>query len=354
MSDSSVAPHSLLNLNRAAESPETSDGSGGNRMMRWNSEADGMNSAEFTLNKLSVGRVVGVGSYSVVRITQDTHSTTTLALKRMSKTTLIARKALHRAQEELQILRKLRHSLITTYFGAFQDESYLYLLTEFVPGGELLSILQHKGRFSQAETRFYSSEIVTALCYLHSHRILYRDLKLENVLISSSGHIKLADFGCGKVLKSLEKTYSLVGTPQYLAPEMITRSGHGVAADWWALGVVVCEMMTGETPFAALTPYETYVNIITKPPKIEKGLSCEAVDLIEGLLRKTAESRYGGEQVHSHTFFQGVDWSRWQEQHPPMIPLLKDALDTHYFPQYHEFPPHASPFLTRNSLFSGF
>jgi len=299
-----------------------------------------------------LGRVVGTGSYSEVRIAQDTHTDSVLALKQMQKTRLLARKAVRRVQEEKEILSKLNHKLVVTYRGAFQDQAYLYLVTDFVSGGELYSLLAQKGQLSKAETRFYAAEIAVALSYLHSEDIVYRDLKAENVLIAASGHIKLADFGCAKRLKQGEKTFSLVGTPHCLAPEVIQRSGHGFATDWWTLGILLYELLLGESPFEASTPYELYAKIISKEAEFPKDMDSAALDLVCGLLRKAPGERYGEREVIEHPFFQGFNWSAQDEWTPPQVPVLKDALDTHHFEEFETSLEVAA--AVPNSVFAGF
>ena len=310
------------------------------------------NSRHFSIADLHLGRVVGVGSYSEVRIAQETDTGAVLALKQMEKGKLLARKAVKRVHEEREILSKVNHQLVITFKGAFQDQAYLYLLTDFVPGGELYSLLTQKGHLSTTETRFYAAEIAVALSYLHSEDILHRDLKAENVLIAASGHIKLTDFGCAKRLKQGEKTFSLVGTPHYLAPEIIQRSGHTFAADWWALGILLYELLLGVSPFEAATPYELYTKIISKQPSFPKDLDCAALDLVSGLLRKSPVDRYGEKEVFGHPFFQGLDWDTMDQWTPPLVPALKDSLDTHHFEEFE-----ASSETTTsvpNSVFAGF
>lgn len=316
------------------------------------SEGNSSNTRDYSLSSLNLGRVVGTGAYSDVRIAQDRRSGTVLAVKRMSKANIVARKAVRRVRDEREILSKLNSKWVTAYEGAFQDHTNLYLLTEFVPGGELYSVLARKGPLSKAEVRFYSAEIVTALCYLHSEGVLYRDLKPENVLITSSGHIKLADFSCAKWMKQGEKTYSLVGTPHCLAPEMIQRSGHSFAVDWWTLGVLIYEMMFGESPFAAATPYETYAKIIANQPELPKDMDAAARDLISGLLQKAPERRYGKEEVRTHSFFQDLHWSQLEDNQPPMVPFLKNALDTRHFQEFEETSQTTTP--VPDTLFIGF
>lgn len=283
---------------------------------------------------------------------QDTDTDSVLALKQMQKTRLLARKAVRRVQEEKEILSKLNHKLVITFRGAFQDQAYLYLLTDFVPGGELYSLLAQKGQLSKAEGRFYAAEIAVALSYLHSEDIVYRDLKAENVLIAASGHIKLADFGCAKRLKQGEKTFSLVGTPHCLAPEVIQRSGHGFAADWWTLGILLYELLLGESPFEASTPYELYTKIIAKEAEFPKEMDSEALDLVSGLLRKAPAERYGEREVLGHPFFQGLNWSALDEWTPPQVPVLKDALDTHHFEEFESSLETAA--AVPDSVFVGF
>lgn len=172
-----------------------------------------------------------------------------------------------------------------------QDPFYIHIILEFVPGGEFFSYLKKVNRVSREVASFYASQIVLAFEYLHSFSIVYRDLKPENLLIGINGYLKVADFGFAKLVKN--KTYTICGTPDYIPPEVLMNSGHGCAADWWSLGILIYEMMTGVTPFSAENPMAMYDKIIKGEYRFPKGLNRHAKSLIGHLLQGDLSQRYG-------------------------------------------------------------
>ena len=173
---------------------------------------------------------------------------------------ILAQRQLDHIKSEVTILSTVAHPFIVNMLGHLQDASKLYMLCEYVPGGELFSHLRREGQLTEAAARFYACEIVLAFEYLHSINVLYRDLKPENLLLTAKGHLKITDFGFAKVVH--DRTYSLCGTPEYLAPEIIQSAGHGKGVDWWALGILLFEMLVGFPPFYADTPNGIYQKIL--------------------------------------------------------------------------------------------
>lgn len=169
-------------------------------------------------------------------------------------------------RDERQILADVAgHPFITNFMGSFSDHDFLYILLDYIPGGELFTYLRKYRHFDEDMARFYAAEIVLVLEYLHEHQggIAYRDMKPENLLLDAEGHIKLVDFGFAKRLGNNEnshpeETYTLCGTPEYLAPEVIQNKGHTTAVDWWALGILIYEFLTGYPPFWHSNPIEIY------------------------------------------------------------------------------------------------
>ena len=291
---------------------------------------------KITTQQISFGRVIGHGSWGTVKLAQDKETGRALAVKETRKDRLQSGKNVERVMKERAILANARHPLIVDFYSTCQDLEKLYLVMEFVQGGELLSLLNKRGRLTTAEMRFYAAEVTSVLSYLHSQGIVYRDLKPENVLIAQSGHIKLTDFGCAKKLRNGERTFTFCGTPEYLAPEMLNLSGHDIAVDWWTVGIFLHELLTGTSPFTAESVYTIYSNIITADYVPPKDADNETRHLLTGLLDKDPQHRFTCEKVIGHRFFSGLDWQRLETLRPVYVPAVKTALDAQNFQWYAE------------------
>jgi len=179
---------------------------------------------------------------------------------------------------------------------------------DYVNGGELFFHLKKEGKFSEDRVRLYSAEIASALLHLHSFDIVYRDLKPENILLDSAGHICITDFGLSKEIKQEEGTQTFCGTPEYLAPEVLKGAGHGCPVDWWSLGTLIYEMLTGLPPFYSQNINIMYQKILHGELRFPPYISEDAVSLLEGLLERDPEARLQGEAIKSHPFFADIDW----------------------------------------------
>ncbi len=213
------------------------------------------------------------------------------------------------------------------------------MLLEYAIGGELFSYLRRAGRFGANMAKFYAAEIVLAIEYMHAHNIVYRDLKPENLLLDSKGHMKIADFGFAKVVP--EVTWTLCGTPEYLAPEIIQNRGHGKAVDWWSLGVLIFEMIAGFPPFYADAPVAIYEKIVKGVLEFPRDFDPVARDLICRLLVADPNQRLGcsndpGYCVRNHPWFAGVDWlALYNRTVPaPIVPIVMSPSDTRNFEEY--------------------
>ena len=209
----------------------------------------------------------------------------------------------------------------------------------FLSGGELFQHLRKFKTFDEEKVRFYGAQIALALDYLHHKGIIYRDLKPENILMDDKGYLKLADFGMAKKLKNDEKAMSFCGTPEYLAPEIITMEGHDKSADWWSFGILLFEMLCGLPPFYVDNLDKMYDLIKTNPVKFPKRipLSEEAKDVIRKLLEKNPKNRLGSkegiEEIKRHPFFASIDFKAVEEKKlpAPFIPELENDTDVQYF-----------------------
>jgi len=198
---------------------------------------------------------VGTGTFGRARVVKvkGSEDRTPLALKILKKSEVLRLKQVEHVKSETKILAMIEHPFIVNLLTTFQDEKRLFLVLEFVNGGELFSHLRKEGRLPNDDARFYAGEITLAFQYLHDKNIIYRDLKPENLLLDCEGQIKITDFGFAKVVE--DRTWTLCGTPEYLAPEIIQSKGHGRAVDWWALGVLIFEMLAGYPPFYDESPF---------------------------------------------------------------------------------------------------
>lgn len=255
----------------------------------------------------------------------------------INKEILFKLKQVEHAKHEKNVLQILSSPFIIRLFGFSQDNCCLYLLLEYVAGGELFSRLRLWHHFPNDAALFYSAEILLAIEHIHSAGYMYRDLKPENILIDNRGHIKIADFGFCK--STQEKSFTVCGTPEYLAPEIIKSEGHLQAVDWWAFGILIYEMLVGYPPFFDHNPYKIYKKVVQGEYVIPEDLNREAADLIRKLLTRQPEDRLGGrssEDVKRHEWFDGVDFDIvFRKEIPtPWVPSLKSDEDTSSFADY--------------------
>ncbi|OIW31341.1 camp-dependent protein kinase catalytic subunit [Coniochaeta ligniaria NRRL 30616] len=319
---------------------------------------------KLTLADFKRVRTLGTGTFARVCLVRpatnaDADLNAVYALKILRKTEVIKLRQVDHVRHERQILAEVSgHPFITNLRASFSDPDFLYLLLDYVPGGELFSYLRKWRRFDEDMARFYAAEIVLVLEYLHERQggVAYRDLKPENLLLDEEGHIKLVDFGFAKRLGNNantaddkpQETYTLCGTPEYLAPEVIHNKGHTTAVDWWALGILIYEFLTGYPPFWHQNPIEIYKQIVEKPVVFpqEPHISDEAEDLIRQFCtvdrsRRLGNISGGAARVKEHPFFRGVDWDAvYSRKHKgPIIPPVRFPGDAQCFDIYPEEDP---------------
>ncbi|GMH33287.1 hypothetical protein BSKO_01121 [Bryopsis sp. KO-2023] len=295
--------------------------------------------SDIRFEDLEQHRIVGTGQFGLVRLVRHIHTGSVYALKVMHKGPITESKQVEHVVNERQILEEANHPFCVRIVSAFQDEASLYLLQEWVPGGELFHHLDLEGSFDEATAMFYAATVLLSLEFLHSKGIVYRDLKPENLLLDVQGYIKVADFGFAKKIGK-ERTYTICGTPDYQAPEVIMRRGTTKAADYWALGVLIFEMLVGDPPFKSVSgdPWDTFRRTLSGRFYVPNFISAEAADLIYKLLqvnpeRRLGSGRNGADDIKHHRWFSRMDWTALREKRlpAPKRPRVKNPLDTSNF-----------------------
>ncbi|KAK3844720.1 MAG: putative serine/threonine-protein kinase orb6 [Linnemannia gamsii] len=338
-------------------------------------------------------KVIGKGAFGEVRLVQKLDSGKIYAMKTLRKADMFKKDQLAHVKAERDVLAESESPWVVQLYYSFQDPQYLYLIMEFLPGGDLMTMLIKYDTFSEDVTRFYIAECVLAIEDIHKMGFIHRDIKPDNILIDRDGHIKLSDFGLstgfhkthdsqfyqrlldGQVkgnatndnhsdgvtrldagvdainltFSSKDKlatwkknrrtlAYSTVGTPDYIAPEIFLQQGYGQECDWWSLGAIMFECLVGYPPFCSENAHETYRKIMNWREQLyfpeDVHLSPDAEDLIRRLIC-SPEMRLGRHSVHeimSHPFFHGVDWANIRRMESPFVPVLNSITDTSYFP----------------------
>ncbi|KAE8753220.1 hypothetical protein FOCC_FOCC000143 [Frankliniella occidentalis] len=286
------------------------------------------------LEDLQVVGTLGVGGFGSVRLVVPAGTPgRSFALKCLNKNHIVATGQQEHVLGEKDILMSVHSPFVVRLYRTFRDERCVYMLLEACLGGEVWSMLRERGRLDEEEARFAAACVVQALEYLHARRIIYRDLKPENLVLDARGYVKLVDFGFSKRLVDSNKTWTFCGTPEYVAPEVILNRGHDRAVDCWALGVLVFELLTGAPPFSAADPMRTY-NFILKGIEsvaMPAAVGRSAAHLIRSLCKAVPAERLGYQRaglqdVRRHKWFQGFDWEGLVHQtlQPPIVPKVNN------------------------------
>ncbi|XP_064966014.1 3-phosphoinositide-dependent protein kinase 2 isoform X2 [Musa acuminata AAA Group] len=324
------------------QQPETTGDGGHARpaVQRTNSIVFRAPQEQFTINDFELGKIYGVGSYSKVVRAKKKDTGNVYALKIMDKKFIAKENKVSYVKLERIVLDQLDHPGIIRLCFTFQDTYSLYMALECCEGGELFDQITRKGHLSEDEARFYAAEVIDAMEYIHGVGLIHRDIKPENLLLTTDGHIKIADFGSVKPTKDSqitvlpnsanEKTCTFVGTAAYVPPEVLNSSPATFGNDLWALGCTLYQMLSGSSPFKDASEWLIFQRIIARDLKFPEYFSHEARDLIDKLLDTDPSKRPGAgpdgyASLRKHPFFKGIDWKNLRKASAPKLALEKDC-----------------------------
>jgi len=306
----------------------------------------------YTLDSFKMVRVIGKGSFGKVFLVREKDSETIYAMKVLKKENIIKRNQVEHTKTERNVLGYVRHRFIVGLNMAFQNRTNLFFVLDYCAGGELFFHLGKLGKFPEERSCFYAAEITLALEYIHQLGIIYRDLKPENVLVDENGHIRLTDFGLSKegITGNTSGANSFCGTPEYLAPEILNRQGHGRAVDWWSLGALLYEMLTGLPPFYCRDREKLFEKIRSAELSYPRNMSLKAKTVLQKLLLRDPRMRLGSGQqdaleIKQEPFFSDIQWDMLMEGklQPPWEPNISGSLDTSLFDREFTSMPIISP-----------
>ena len=310
--------------------------------------------------------IIGRGAFGEVHVCREIKTGEIVAIKKIRKDILQQKKQIKHTMDEQDFLSKVNSPWIVKLKASFQEGDFLYLVMEYLPGGDLMGLFVAKDVLTEDEAKFYICEMILAIDSIHELNCIHRDIKPDNVLIGKDGHIKLTDFGLAKISdkvfkediidykveekkKRHNRNYSCVGTAYYVAPEVIMKKGYGKEIDWWSLGVILFEMLTGYTPFCSkktqdvcfkITHFEQYLRF---PSKCKISDTCK--DLIFKLVNNSEVrlGKNGSGEIKAHPFFKGINWLKIKEMKPPFIPELQNDYDVKYFDEFNYIEPFIPP-----------
>ncbi|KAI4342666.1 hypothetical protein MLD38_027260 [Melastoma candidum] len=328
--------------------------------------------------------IIGKGAFGEVRICREKSSGHVYAMKKLKKSEMLRRGQVEHVKAERNLLAEVDSNCIVKLYCSFQDDEFLYLIMEYLPGGDMMTLLMRKDILTDDEARFYVGETVLSIESIHKHNYIHRDIKPDNLLLDKDGHMKLSDFGLCKPLdcSNLQEkdfsmvnnlsgalqsdgrpvaskrtqqeqlqhwqrnrrmlAYSTVGTPDYIAPEVLLKKGYGMECDWWSLGAIMYEMLVGYPPFYSDDPMSTCRKIVNWRTHLkfpdEAKLSPAAKDLICRLLCNVDQrlGTKGADEIKAHPWFKGIEWDRLYQQKAAFIPEVNGELDTQNFEKFEE------------------
>ncbi|XP_066570241.1 cGMP-dependent protein kinase 1 [Amia ocellicauda] len=316
-------------------------------------EAEAVFFSSLSLTDFQVVNTLGIGGFGRVELVQlHSDKSRSFAMKVLKKRHILDTRQQEHILSERRILQDAHCPFIVRLYCTFRDSKYLYMLMEACLGGELWTLLRDRGSFDDSTTRFYTACVIEALGYLHGRSIIYRDLKPENIILDHRGYAKLVDFGFAKKIGFGKKTWTFCGTPEYVAPEIILNRGHDVSADYWSLGILMFELLSGSPPFSGSDPMQTYniilrgIDMVEFPKKITKS----ATALIKRLCRDNPSERLGNQKsgvkdIQKHKWFEGFNWEGiWKSTlTPPVLPAVSGPLDTSNFDCFPDDPEDSPP-----------
>lgn len=287
--------------------------------------------------------MLGMGAFGKVWLATSRDTKKPYAMKTIAKRQLIDAGQVKSILREKQIMASLEHTFILPMIGSFQDDNFLYLLLPYAQGGELFNVIHTDTRdgLSNSEAQFYAACILEALGYMHARNIVYRDMKPENALISADGYAIMCDFGFAKIV--VDKTYTLCGTPEYLAPEIIMSKGHDKAVDYWSYGVLIYEMLVGQSPFYlyGTDQVSLFKRIVMVKYQCPSKVSDSAKDVIKKLLTRRQASRFGNlsrghQDIMDHAWFSDLDFDKLNNRKlkAPWKPKLSNPMDARNFDDF--------------------
>ncbi|XP_042162138.1 protein kinase C epsilon type [Oncorhynchus tshawytscha] len=311
---------------------------------RENGELKIIQTKRMTLQDFLFIKVLGKGSFGKVMLAELKGTDEVYAVKVLKKDVILQDDDVDCTLTEKRILALARkHPYLTQLFCCFQTKDRLFFVMEYVNGGDLMFQIQRSRKFDEARSRFYAAEVTSALMFLHQHGVIYRDLKLDNILLDANGHCKLADFGmCKEGILNGVTTTTFCGTPDYIAPEILQELEYGPSVDWWALGVLMYEMMAGQPPFEADNEDDLFESILHDDVLYPVWLSKEAVSILKAFMTKSPNKRLGcvitqglEEAIKVHPFFKEIDWVLLEQKRvkPPFKPRIKTKRDVNNFDQ---------------------
>ncbi|KAF7700404.1 serine/threonine-protein kinase N2 [Silurus meridionalis] len=295
----------------------------------------------FSLRNFKCIAVLGRGHFGKVLLAEYSITGEMFAIKALKKADIVARDEVDSLMCEKRIfetVNSVRHPFLVNLFACFQTKEHVCFVMEYAAGGDLMMHI-HADVFSEPRAMFYAACVVLGLQFLHERRIVYRDLKLDNLLLDIEGYVKIADFGlCKEGMGFQDRTSTFCGTPEFLAPEVLTETSYTRAVDWWGLGVLIFEMLVGESPFPGDDEEEVFDSIVNDEVRYPRFLSTEAISIMRRLLRRNPERRLGGgerdaEEVKKHLFFRNMDWNGLlaKKVKPPFMPTIRGASDVSNF-----------------------